>query len=509
MGFLMDNNFLGPKKTQIWSLRQELICHILLVLIPFALIFILVMHFTDYHFTYTLDDPYIHLTLAKNIWNGFYGINTGEASAPSSSILWPFLLSPFSIFGRYFEFFPLFINLLCLVGLVHLLLLIFKDVPINYRILLIFIILISINSYGLVFTGMEHSLQILLVVLGAYPLYKEKWCIQARDPPYYQIAALILLPMVRYEGLALSIPILFYLFLKGYRLKASIGIISILFILGFFSTFLYYNGLGFLPSSITAKYTPIVINLRENLRQYAYLLLPIAIIMVILGKKNPQLALVVFAATTLHFLFGHYGWFGRYEVYYVLFIAILALRLVIDFDLPLFPAVVALPLFFYTLSLTNFLIPFASANIFYQQAQMANIFNLLNESIAVNDLGLVSFRSHGKYVLDLYGLGSNDSLKSRIANLNSTISYWISGLMNKKKVKYVFIFDNWIKHKPSSWIKVGKIKVKFYCVVTPNNTVTLYSADSMHAKKLFEALKSYEPYINKDKVELIIYPPKQ
>lgn len=27
MGFLMDNNFLGPKKTQIWSLRQELSCH--------------------------------------------------------------------------------------------------------------------------------------------------------------------------------------------------------------------------------------------------------------------------------------------------------------------------------------------------------------------------------------------------------------------------------------------------------------------------------------------------
>lgn len=467
------------------------------------------MHFTNYHFTYTLDDPYIHLTLAKHIWQGFYGINIGEASAPASSILWPFLLSPFSIFGNYFELVPLFINFLCLVGLVHLLLLIFKEVPINSRVLLIFIILISTNSYGLIFTGMEHSLQILLVLLGIYPLFKEKWCIQTKDPPYYQITALVLSPMVRYEGLAISIPILFYLFLRGFRLKASIGLISIFFILGLFSTFLYYKGLGLLPHSIIAKSTPIMTNLNVNLRQKGYLLLPITVMMVALWKKNPQLVFVVIATTTLHFLFGHYGWFGRYEVYYVLFIAIIAIRLVIDFNWPVFPSIFALPLFFYTLTFTNFLIPFASSNIYYQQAQMANIFHLLNEPIAVHDLGLVSFRSNGKYVLDLYGLGSNDSMESRIANLNRTNSYWLSDLMKKKNVNYAFLFPGWLKHKPNSWLKVGEIKVKFFCVVTSYNTVTMYSVDTIHAKKLFEVLKSYEPFIDKDKVELILYPPGQ
>ena len=49
-------------------------------------------------FTYTLDDPYIHLRLAENISQGHYGINPSEYSAPSSSILWPFLLVPFSSF---------------------------------------------------------------------------------------------------------------------------------------------------------------------------------------------------------------------------------------------------------------------------------------------------------------------------------------------------------------------------------------------------------------------------
>ena len=44
--------------------------------------------------TYTLDDPYIHLALSEGIAEGHYGIHPAEPSAPSSSIVWPFLLAP-------------------------------------------------------------------------------------------------------------------------------------------------------------------------------------------------------------------------------------------------------------------------------------------------------------------------------------------------------------------------------------------------------------------------------
>jgi len=53
-----------------------------------------ILHRNGGVFTYTLDDPYIHLALAEKIAQGHYGINSGEASAPSSSIVWPFLLAP-------------------------------------------------------------------------------------------------------------------------------------------------------------------------------------------------------------------------------------------------------------------------------------------------------------------------------------------------------------------------------------------------------------------------------
>src|SRR5687768_15402526 len=44
-------------------------------------------------FSYSLDDPYIHLALSENLLRGHYGINPMEFSAPSSSIGYPFLLS--------------------------------------------------------------------------------------------------------------------------------------------------------------------------------------------------------------------------------------------------------------------------------------------------------------------------------------------------------------------------------------------------------------------------------
>ena len=50
------------------------------------------IYLSDGHLIYTLDDPYIHLAVARTILQGGYGINVAEYSAPSSSIVYPFLL---------------------------------------------------------------------------------------------------------------------------------------------------------------------------------------------------------------------------------------------------------------------------------------------------------------------------------------------------------------------------------------------------------------------------------
>jgi len=72
--------------------------------------FSLINKITRGHFTYTLDDAYIHLAMAENIYQGHYGINLSEASSPSSNVLWPFLLVP-TIMTGLGHLFPLFLNI--------------------------------------------------------------------------------------------------------------------------------------------------------------------------------------------------------------------------------------------------------------------------------------------------------------------------------------------------------------------------------------------------------------
>jgi hypothetical protein len=69
-----------------------LTCYLLLV----AVMFVKIRANNDGHFFYALDDPYIHLALSEQLAHGHYGLNPGEATSPSSSIVWPFLLIPFA-----------------------------------------------------------------------------------------------------------------------------------------------------------------------------------------------------------------------------------------------------------------------------------------------------------------------------------------------------------------------------------------------------------------------------
>jgi len=51
------------------------------------------------HLVYPLEAAYTHLALAEQISVGHYGLVAGEAAAPSSSILYPFLLAALRPFG--------------------------------------------------------------------------------------------------------------------------------------------------------------------------------------------------------------------------------------------------------------------------------------------------------------------------------------------------------------------------------------------------------------------------
>lgn len=211
----------------------------------------------DGHLVYTLDDAYIHLALAENILRGHYGVNAIEVSAPSSSIIWPFIISPFAS-SPIGEYFPLLLNVLCALATLALFNNIARvalaaetqrgrSVVLGWSLLLW---LLCTNAVGLIFTGMEHSLQILVVVAIAWGLIID--CQGGTRPPWLS-AAIIVAPLVRYENMAVSLAAVAYLLARGHRATAATALVTIGLLLGGFSAFLVSLGLEPFPTSVIAK----------------------------------------------------------------------------------------------------------------------------------------------------------------------------------------------------------------------------------------------------------------
>jgi len=453
---------------------------------------------------YSLDDPYIHLTLARNLWHGNYGINFDEPSAPSSSIVWPLLLAPFSALPG-FEYLPLFINAICLFFTARVLLGHFGALFGRWRgFALTLALLFAFNFYGVALTGMEHSLQLLLVALIATRLMQRRL-----DTIFF--TALALLPWVRYEGAAIALPLLVWAFIDGRRRPALIAAGVMLAGLVAFSLFLHDEGLGWLPSSVLAKtggslggggdaaspLAAIGANLMRNLVEWhmalALLLALTAAALVWRDGERAFALLALVAPALLHMLFGRNGWFGRYELYFLLYVAVVFIgvmhgrRWLRGWRAAVLALVAALsckPLIGATLNT-----PLATKNIRDQQQQMAVIVSrYLDEPVAVNDLGLVSFRSR-QPVLDLWGLGSAEALRLR---LNDPRGAWIAPLMAREDVHLALIYDELFPQRPASWIAVARLMLNDKCITPLSPRVALYATDEAAAERLRIALLRYQ-----------------
>src|SRR4030095_8476487 len=216
--------------------------------------FICILIFNSGHFIYTLDDPYIHLALAERIRNGHYGINFTEFSAPSSSIIWPFILAPFT--NTILEIYtPFIINLISAVGTLFVFWMIVEKsiliestkIKTNTIAVFLLLLLLGTNIVGLIFTGMEHSLQLFFVAIITWGLISET---QDQRPRFVLPLAILIAPLVRYEDLAISLAALLYLFLRRYYKLSAFLALGLIVLVGGFSIFLLNLGLMPLPTSV-------------------------------------------------------------------------------------------------------------------------------------------------------------------------------------------------------------------------------------------------------------------
>lgn len=484
---------------------------LLYALLPALLLLWLIDQTTSGHFTYTLDDPYIHLSLARHLADGHYGVNAHEYSSASSSILWPFLLAPFVVLGDGFQYAPLVINILCILLTALTVRKMLAAQSDAVALALILTVFLSLNVYGLAFTGMEHSLQVLLtavIVMGLLVLHEQDGAQLAGTTRHLFAVSLVLLPLVRYEGLAITVPVIAYLICRGERRLALTVLALVCGLVGGFSLFLLHIGQGILPCSVMLKGSfrnadAFWANIGSNFYAYWFMWLPVGFLVWRFWRNDRALALTILATSVLQCLFGRWGWFGRYEVSYVLFVVLFAISQY--FPSRPFPlaAWLLLPAVFIRLVTPTLQTPVAASNIYFQQGQMAEIVKRLDAPIAVNDLGMVSMTSPN-YVFDLWGLANKEVLDARRSY--SFDSAWMRVHLNEKNVRYVIVYDAWFGKHPDNWHRIARMKLNEELVTPFSDVVSFYAigADAEHT--LRTVLTDYDRQHPSDRLTFIFEP---
>jgi hypothetical protein len=450
---------------------------------------IAILHRDHGVFTYTLDDPYIHLALAQSLAHGHYGINAGEASSPSSSIVWPLLLTPFAGWG-WGEYVPLGLNVL-FCGMAAWGIGRFVDGwnslgrhSWGVRLGIACALMLVGNLAGLTFVGMEHGLQVLLAIACAAGMAE---AYRGRAIPVWCLWAAAVGPMVRYENFALVAAVGIALCGQG-RVRAAVRLAAVSLIgPAVFSVFLVSRGLPVLPTSVLIKArvyaaagsaaatvmgTPVV-------REWAWWgLLAVAGVLIWLAVREKErvrrwVLVGAMAAAGMQLAVGRFNWFHRYEVYAVVFCAMVAGTALVE--------TVRLPVRYVGLGLLALAWPYeqalwqtpaAAANVYQQQWQMARFeAEFYRGTVAVNDLGWVSYRRPvGVYVLDLWGLASPAAARQGFKGAD-----WLDAVTTAHGAGLAMIYPDWFDEgAPDDWtplatmclagerISVGRSCVVFY-----------------------------------------------
>jgi hypothetical protein len=508
-------------------------------------LFLSILKLNSGTFIYTMDDPYIALALSDQIRHGNYGINAGVHAAPASSLLFPFLLAPASGTPLH-PYLPLILCWLALFATLTIVWRLFEHLRlaedtfgIVAQAAALLLLAICLNLVGVAFSGLEHSLHIAAVAACVYGL---ALFLDTGKLPAWLPAVIVMNPLLRYEGLALSLAALLVIALRGrWRTAAGTFALMVLFV-GGFSAFLVSLGLPPLPSSILSKSDVVASGvgsatsgLFHTIGQNALDmdLIPAGALLLAIGvaaaarcvlelpakpwrwTSQGLMALLLACLIGAHAVAGRFGWLDRYEDYALLGTALMGIclmrepirrtlsnkkrRLVLSCA-----AAGALLVFCSPYLRSTWLVPFYANNIYEQQFQMHRFVNgFYRAPVAVNDLGLVSYHNPN-FVLDLGGLASEEA---RILRSGDADADDYRAFVDRNGVHLVIIYDEWFEDQiPASWVKVASMDLSRECVSSNQKEVQFYATDASTAGKLRPELESFSSGLPPG-VKLAIYSP--
>jgi hypothetical protein len=464
---------------------------------------------------YSLDDAYIHLAVAQRLSEGHYGINPGEITSPSSSVIWPFLLLPAAWTPLYLHM-PLVLNIGfgAATAWVYGRFAASIDLPETWtspqaaRVGLACLMVLATNLAGLAYTGLEHNLQVLIAALVATALVEHA---KGRALPIWIVALAALGPSVRYEMLAITAAVGLVLMLE--RRWRMLGMLALgcVVLPAMLAAFLVANGNYPLPNSVMTKLglggggAAASLPLLERLWTWAgglvgsYLeqsFVAKSTIIVCLGVlawgwrrvqgRQRQVLGAAFVAGVLHLVAGQFGWFYRYEVYALAFCGIITIAYV----MPRSPRTALCGVGIASLAYLEAigLTPRGAINIYEQQYQMHRLVTQhYTKPFAVNDLGWVSIDlPHGSYVLDLLGLASNEAVRQRDKSPE-----WLDDVTRRHNAGLAMIYREAFRQIPASWTRVGELRLGSIRVTASYTAVQIYATAVGDTKEIRRALATF------------------
>lgn len=494
------------------------------------------------HLVYGLDDPYIHMAIAKNfVQHGVWGINKEAFTSSSSSLLWTLLLSLFYFVFGVNEVCPFLLNMI----FATLLLLLGYLVLRKYRIRppFIFAALLTMTFFtplpSLIFFGQEHIMHALITILFVY-LSAQNLSAEKPSPKVYMILLMLtaLVTAARYEGLFLILVVsLLFLLRRRPIHSVCVGAMGLLPI-AIYGAISISNGWYFLPNPVLLKgQVPGLSSLSDIVSFFGhsaynvyrqmklapdmqFLILGALILFIFQYNKQRGMwkdirimILIFIASALLHMQFAQVGWFNRYEAYLValgLFVVVIGMgeylskkysfvlrrSLVPKYLAEAFIILIIL-LSFDTRAIRSLKsTPRATTNIYEQQYQMGLFLKSFyhGKNVAANDVGVINYLADIECI-DLYGLGNLEVAKLMKKGKYGTQQ--IYDLAKRNNVKIAIVYDSWLKKwggVPSQWGPVGRWKISKN-IVCGGDVVTFYAVDPSETDNLDKNLRAFSSHL--------------
>jgi hypothetical protein len=511
---------------------------------------------TGGHFCYPLDDPFIHMALAKNVaLHGNWGINANDWTSTSSSPLFTILLSLlFKVFSIN-VYMPMVLScggtLLALVVMQRELNRHSSLTTVNQGLLIIGTIIIG-TIPAMTLLGMEHTLQIAFVLLFVHAVASVLTSAKGEppregDPPFaghrvgrppgaahpmmdwtlvWQASLCAgLMTFTRYETSFLVAGAFLMLVLQR-KFKAAViialaGALPIIL----FGLVSVSKGAYFIPNSVMIKGNQNItyllnggVTIIEKTGAFAGLFV-IALLLawqkIRVDNKDRDfwiLCLFLFGAA-MHAITVTLSWFYRYEAYLIVLGTLHVGKMLLYWlqengwrgvrrQCAVFVITLAL---LYSLpvrglnSLRNSVR--AIYNIYEQQYQMGLFLKTYyyQQTVAANDIGAISYYADLN-TIDLWGLGNNQVMKAR------KYQYWnngfLQGLVHDTHTRVAVIYDSWFdKDLSKPWYKVATWELP-YVYSCGDIKVSFYGMTNAEADTLEGNLKTFQAQLPKDvKVE--------